>query len=382
MQWQTKWVDSITSIGSSNWQQLFDSTNPFIQFAYLHGLEHSGVVSEQTGWQPKHLVVFKGQQIVAALPVYLKQHSWGEYVFDWAWAEAYERNQLAYYPKLVTSIPFTPVSGPRLGLHNSLSEVEKQSVCRLILDELINESQRRQYSSWHGLFLPITDQVNFDHSDTFTRIGTQFHWHNNNYQDFDDFLAKLLSRKRKMIKKERQVVLQQGFQFQWLQGHEINSMWHKFYACYQQTYLKRSGHTGYLNLAFFEHLGQHMLACIRLLHVTDRHNETVAMALYFVGENKLFGRYWGTFREADGLHFEACYYQGIEYAIKHGLSVFDAGAQGEHKVSRGFIPVKTRSRHYIVEPQFADAIKAYCQQEEQHMGLYMQQMLDLSPYKQ
>ncbi|MBR9727047.1 GNAT family N-acetyltransferase [Shewanella intestini] len=411
--------ETMTDINAAQWDGVFHNDNPFVSHAYLAALEQSAVVSVATGWQPYHIGVYfdeagsvneqdcvrsqptisnvdvnlkqgsaeQGKQgcvkpkLIALMPLYIKTHSWGEYVFDWAWAEAYERNGLAYYPKLVTAIPFTPTVGPRVGHHASLSTASISTINQLIHEQIKQQCQTR-FSSWHQLFLPQSQLLTTD-KDIFCRIGTQFHWQNKGYQQFDDFLKLMTSRKRKEIKKARLKIHAQGLSFTFVHGQQMTSdLWQCFYACYQQTYLKRSGHNGYLNQTFFEMLGRSMGAKLRVLVVKDSSENVLAMALYFQSATHLYGRYWGALADIDGLHFEACYYQGIEYAIEHKLTVFDAGAQGEHKVPRGFEPVSTFSQHHVAHQGFCDAIKAYCNQEAQHMDIYQQQMQQQLPFKQ
>ncbi|WP_144208783.1 GNAT family N-acetyltransferase [Shewanella donghaensis] len=376
---------SVSDITKSQWQRIFSDQNPFTSYEYLNSLEQSQCVSKKSGWLPKHIVIKQLDTIIAIIPCYEKSHSWGEYVFDWAWAEAYERNGLEYYPKLVAAVPFTPVSGQRIGFDNKIDTVSKEQILKVV-SEFLNETLKLgYYSSWHCLFLPQTDSANIADV-SIARLGTQFHWHNDGYQHFDDFLNQLQSRKRKNIIKERRVIEAHNLSFKFVDGDKATTeQWQGFIACYQQTYLKRSGHTGYLSSEFFTQIASVMGEKIRLLLVTkpdDNGNANlVAAALYFVSDTHLYGRYWGCLQEFDGLHFETCYYQGIEYAIKQGLSVFDAGAQGEHKVARGFIPIETYSNHNIAHSEFNKAISHFCQQEQQHIRQYMQQLHDSSPYK-
>ncbi|KPZ72611.1 hypothetical protein AN944_00853 [Shewanella sp. P1-14-1] len=371
--------DSVEAIGRQDWLLMFRDDNPFTQFDYLLALEQSQCVCPLTGWTPKHIVVQTGDKVVAILPCYEKTHSWGEYVFDWAWAEAYERNGLQYYPKLVAAIPFTPVTGQRFGIMEGASKSVRHHLISCILN-FLNRSIEQDFSSWHCLFLP-KDDFNFASQQSIARLATQFHWGNRGYQNFDDYLRHLVSRKRKTIVKERRMVSEYHFEF--ITGEQASSaQWEHFIECYQQTYLKRSGHTGYLSSDFFEQLADTMGNQIRLLIISDPQQTMVASALYFVSKTHLYGRYWGCLQEVDGLHFEACYYQGIEYAIKHGLTTFDAGAQGEHKVARGFEPIETYSNHNVAHAEFSHAINHYCQQEQLHIKQYMTQMSAKLPYKQ
>ena len=377
--------NSVSDITKLEWQRVFSNQNPFTSFEYMNALEQSQCVSKASGWLPKHIVVKLSDVIVAIIPCYEKSHSWGEYVFDWAWAEAYERNGLEYYPKLVAAVPFTPVSGQRIGIDDTIKTINRKVILDTVCSFLNKTLELEYYSSWHCLFLPQTDYVSLADV-SIARLGTQFHWHNDGYQDFDDFLSQLVSRKRKNIIKERKAVSANNFTFEFIDGDKATAeQWQGFIACYQQTYLKRSGHTGYLSADFFSQIAKSMGDKIRLLMVNKPNgndsNDLIAAALYFVSGSHLYGRYWGCLQEIDGLHFETCYYQGIEYAIKKGLSIFDAGAQGEHKVARGFIPIETYSNHNIGHNEFNKAIAHFCQQEQVHIRQYMQQLLSKSPYK-
>jgi uncharacterized protein len=340
------------------------------------------------------------------MPLYEKHHSYGEYVFDWAWAEAYERHGLAYYPKLLCAVPFTPVTGTRLAMDSCLDVEQQDAVWTAVVDFLQQQIMTQGYSSWHCLFThaaqsaaltktyltqanqtqalqPQTNSQAFAiKGQPIARLGTQFHWFNREYRQFDDFLQAMTSRKRKNIQKERAAISKFELSFEFIHGDKVTpSQWRSFSLCYQQTYLKRSGHTGYLNNEFFQTIGTSMADAIRLLRVSDASENDIAYALYFVSNSRLYGRYWGAFEDIPGLHFEACYYQGIEYAIAQGLSCFDAGAQGEHKVLRGFEPIETHSFHSIAHEGFKGAIEDFCQQERRNMRHYMAELTKNLPYK-
>nr|WP_275658959.1 GNAT family N-acetyltransferase [Shewanella sp. Isolate11] len=366
--------------------------NPFTAYDFLHALESSGSVCAETGWQAMHLTMHRQTQVddsdselVAMMPLYLKTHSYGEYVFDWAWAEAYERHQLDYYPKLVSAVPFTPISGTRLGLSETLTAEDKLQLVRQLTDFLAQTLQALAGSSWHILFHHKQEQQLFQQVGHLTRLGTQFHWFNRDYQHFDDFLASMSSRKRKNIAKERRQLQEKNLNFRFIEGSDISEFdLQHFYRCYQTTYLKRSGHGGYLNIAFFRELIETMASSVRLLIVDQISEEgalPIAAALYFVTQQTLYGRYWGCLMEIEGLHFETCYYQGIEYAIAQGLKKFDAGAQGEHKVLRGFEPIETYSAHEVLHQGFREAIAAFTEQENVQIHSYMAQLKQILPYK-
>ena len=367
---------SITDIGLADWEHLAGTSHPFIRYEFLEALESSGAVSVQTGWQPLHLRLFEGAECILILPLYLKNHSYGEYVFDWAWADAYQRHGLEYYPKLVTSVPFSPVTGPRILTSKPLAEV--LPALTQIIQQICAE---RGLSSWHGLFFDDSQHSYLKTQDFKHRLGTQYHWFNKGYNSFEHFLETFNSRKRKNIKRERQKIAEQGVTLQCIEGSEITeAVLNTFYHCYQLTHLKR-GRQGYLNQDFFRNLLKTMPEQI-VLFAAQHQSEYVATALCFKDDQTLYGRYWGCIEEFHSLHFETCFYTGIEYCIQHGLQRFDPGAQGEHKIQRGFEPIETWSCHYISNPSFKQAIAQFLEEEE---ALMRTQMLELSkglPFKQ
>ena len=401
---------SITDIGAEQWDRLMGIDNPFTRYAFLHALETSGSATRLTGWRPRHLCLYqdKGAQerlptsslapdvdasrhgsdyeLIAVMPLYEKHHSYGEYVFDWAWAEAYERHQINYYPKLVNAIPFTPVQGQRVGMAAHLASASSDiiRVLQRILTQLLHT---QGYSSWHSLFVEPTQQLATPSMSCLIRKGAQFHWRNRNehghaYADFNDYLRRFSSKKRKNIVKERAKVSAAGLRCYFVEGRDIlPEQWQYFIQCYQSTYMKRSGHKGYLTVDFFHQIASSLTDSVVLLLVENAANQAVAASLFFKTHETLYGRYWGATIEADGLHFEACYYQGIDYCIANGLKVFDAGAQGEHKVLRGFEPIETCSYHDVEHQEFRQAIKHFCQQEAAQMTLYIDQMTSVLPFK-
>ena len=384
----------ISSIPADEWNALMANksgksvgVNPFTRHEYLAALESSACVCPKTGWTPMHLIAYQGDRRVAVMPLYAKTHSYGEYIFDWTWAEAYERNQIDYYPKLVSAVPFTPVTGSRVGMCEELKEGEAAQVWSAITSSLLELIQLGGYSSWHVLFLPPDECEQFSNRGSLARLGTQFHWQNHGYNSFDDFLARMNSRKRKDIRKERSRVAQLGLNIRFIDASEVTeTQWEAFSHCYQMTYAKRSGHHGYLNLAFFKALAVSMPEQIKLLLVESKDEEgqtakIIASALYFCSDTHLYGRYWGALEAVEDLHFEACYYQGIEYCIQHGLQTFDAGAQGEHKVSRGFEPIDIHSNHEIAHPGFRDAIEHFTHQEKAQVTCYIKEMTKGLPFK-
>jgi predicted N-acyltransferase len=377
-----KFYSSISDIPSTLWNDLFDSENPFVQHAFLLALEESGCVSPEKGWQAQHMMLMEEDKPLAVMPMYAKNNSYGEFVFDWGWAEAYERHGLNYYPKLITAIPFSPVAGPRVGVS---STADPGAVFAALLDALHQLAEMHHYSSWHLLFpgqrlqtalLELKDEGAFLH-----REAVQFHWYNRDYSGFDDFLAILRSSRRKNLKRERRKVVEQGITMQRKTGAEISDgEWQGFFDCYMSTYRKRSGHDGYLNRDFFDRLRETMSAQIML--VVARHaDKIVACSLFLFDSRRLYGRYWGALQEFSCLHFETCFYQGIEFCIEQGLQEFDPGTQGEHKLMRGFEPVKSASYHWIADKRFRVAIADFLNHEKRSTDQYKVQAETYLPYK-
>jgi len=368
---------SIAELDRSRWDQWFGSDYPFLRWEFLHGLEASGCTDTESGWQPCHLVLKDEGRDIAAVPAFLKNHSYGEYVFDWSWADAWQRSGLRYYPKLVTGVPFTPATGPRVWLADDAPQA---------LDGLLagvsEWLEKIGGSSWHWLFVDEGLSSQLGDRGLHQRMTTQFHWFNRDYRDFQDFLDRFSSRKRKNLRKERQSIVDQGLDLQTLTGRDISDDdWAFFHRCYQMTYAKRSGHGGYLTEAFFTE------TCPQLgdtpVMVIARHGEQrVAAALYFRGDTTLYGRYWGCLSEYDALHFEACYYRGIEYCIANGLTRFDPGAQGEHKIQRGFEPILTRSNHWIAAEALDGPVGQFAAREREQVRAYCEEARTLLPFKQ
>ena len=376
-------IDSIQHCSSCEWNRLWQHTcadgYPFLRHQFLAALEDSDSVSCEQGWQPHHLIMHNSEgELIAALPLYIKSHSWGEYVFDFVWAEAYQRAGLDYYPKLVNAVPFTPCSGPRLLYCEAL---QTDTLWPQISRALDLECRRLMLSSWHSLFLPEPNSTQLKQSYP-QRLGCQFHWLNRDYRCFADFLAHMTSRKRKSINKERRQIAAQGITFRIKSGADINSKdWQLFHHFYQLTYAKRSGHGGYLSGNFFSALGANMADSIVLVCAYNTLGKCIAAALNLRSKNCLYGRYWGCLAEYNYLHFETCYYQGIDYAIAEGLTRFDAGAQGEHKISRGFEPIFTYSNHAIIEPRFQPAVKEFVQREADDIQNYQRDAYNYLPFK-
>ncbi|SMF24443.1 hypothetical protein SAMN02745866_01592 [Alteromonadaceae bacterium Bs31] len=383
---QTEFLGSILDINADEWDSLWASEYPFIKHGFLALLEKSGCTTSETGWTPCHLLLRgEEQKIMAAMPLYQKHHSYGEYVFDWGWADAYHRSGLEYYPKLLNAIPFTPATGPRVTFAKGLSEVKKQQCTKLLFNAVKEKTSQSAGSGFHSLFPNADNRRLFSAEQFVQRQGCQFHWFNQGYRHFDDFLASFSSRKRKNIKKEREKIRAQNIQLQMRKAGDLSTEdWQRFYWLYQRTYFKRSGHQGYLSKAFFmaiaSTLPDNILLCTA--HENSLDSEILAAALYFYDSTTLYGRYWGAMAELDGLHFEACYYQGIEYAIANGLQRFDPGAQGEHKIQRGFTPVKTCSYHRLAQPQFHQAVAQFAREERQHNNAYCLDGRTYLPFKE
>ncbi len=352
---------------------------PFLDPRFFAALERSGSTAASTGWAPCHQTIAGNRGDIAFMPLYAKSHSMGEYVFDWSWADAYRRSGLPYYPKLLTAIPFTPASGPRVRL--AVDAGDPAAICRQLVDNTLAHAKAINASSWHLLFPEDQQLAWFTDPRLLHRKGVQYHWFNREYPHFDDFLAQLNSRKRKMIRKERQQVAEQGFVVERLVGDQISpEHWRRFADFYQRTYLKRSGSTGYLTPSFFELLGE-LMGEQCLMVTASKGSDVVAAAFYLFDDRTLYGRYWGCQKEYDFLHFELCYYQGIEFAIGQGLTKFDAGAQGEHKIVRGFEPVITHSLHWIAQPEFRQAIARFLLQEEPYIQQHLEQAKAMLPFK-
>jgi predicted N-acyltransferase len=377
---ETRFLSGINQIQAHDWNKLSGCNYPFLRHEFLAALENSGCISANTGWQAQHLVIEENGQLLAVMPCYIKTHSWGEYVFDWAWADAYRRHGHDYYPKLVSAIPFTPVTGPRLCVAAE-KKANTEKITAAAFRALENLASKLGASSFHLLF-PEQDHSNaFRRAGMLQRIGAQYHWLNRGYTDFADFLAALSSRKRKNINKERKRVAGLGISFDVREGNEITTeLWDLFFVFYQSTYAKRSGHGGYLNRAFFAEIATTLAKqLVMVIAVLD--NKPFAGALYFRGNNSLYGRYWGCLQEVENLHFETCYYQGIEYCIRHKIQTFESGAQGEHKIQRGFEPVKTWSNHWLANPDFSDAVEDFLQRETAGIDTYIKEAATLLPFK-
>mgnify|MGYP001820649398 FL=1 len=378
MELTAEFLTSLDQVTAADWNAIAGEDYPFLRHEFLYGLEKTGCTTAESGWQPCHLGLHDTQGLLGVLPLYLKSHSYGEYVFDWSWADAWQRSGLEYYPKLVSAIPFTPATGPRLCTREG---TRPEDIWPAALRALQQFATRQDISSWHLLFPEQKVSQQLLDLGSHRRTATQFHWLNDDYRSFDDFLGTFTSRKRKSLKRERARVAEQGLQLRTLTGREITSRdWEQFYLFYQLTYAKRSGHRGYLTREFFletaPSLGEQVV-----MVVAHHGAQAVAAALYFRSQDTLYGRYWGCQREFDCLHFEACYYRGIEYCIERGLRRFDPGAQGEHKIQRGFRPVPTWSNHWIADPNLSAAVGDFTRREQSHSEQYQNQAAQLLPFR-
>ncbi len=352
--------------------------NPFVSWDFLDALEQSGAVSPETGWAPRHLVLEgEGDAPAGFVPCYVKSHSQGEYVFDWGWADAFERAGGQYYPKLQISVPFTPVTGPRLLTRPGTDAATRK---QLLAAGLMEVCRRNSISSAHVTFLPEEDWSLLADLGFLKRTDQQFHWINDGFGDFDGFLAALASRKRKAIRKERRDAVEAGVAIDWVTGSDITeAIWDSFYAFYMDTGARKWG-SPYLNRSFFSMLGERMADRL-LLVMARRGGRYIAGALNLIGSDTLYGRHWGATEDHRFLHFEVCYYQAIEFALAHGLKRVDAGAQGPHKLSRGYLPQTTYSAHYIANPSFRRAIEAYLVEERREVALTGEVLAERGPFR-
>lgn len=378
MKTTTRVISDFSSIGEGNWERLDRADNPFLSRAFLGGLESSGSLGPHSGWRPHHLALYEGDELVAFAPSYLKANSHGEFVFDWAWADAFRQHQLPYYPKLLTAVPYSPITGPRLLTRQEHPDPE--TLRRGLVQLAVDECAQAGYSSWHCNFVSNEDQEVLQDCDLLARSDWQFHWRNKAYEDFDEFLAGLQSRKRKNIRKERRAVADAGIRFEWKDGNEIDEQEICFvHRCYTSTFHAYGNHPA-LNEQFFNGLARELGTRFQV-SIASIDGAPVAMSLFLQGGGRLYGRYWGCMEDVPGLHFEAAYYQGIEYCIRNGLEVFESGAQGEHKIARGFMPTRTRSYHHVRHPAFRNAIADFLARESGWLDDYRDELLRHSPYR-
>ena len=367
---------SIAEIDGAAWNALAGTEYPFLRHEFLELAETTGSVSPDAGWTPRHLALYDGPRLRAAMPLYEKSHSWGEFVFDWAWAQAYQRAGFAYYPKLVAAVPFTPAPSTRL----LRAQPDDDEAASALLEGAIQLAAETGCSSVHVLF-PTPDELPLlERHGLLVRKDCQFHWHNRGYGNFDDFLATFTSAKRKKARRDRRRVSEAGIRFRRVHGADMRcDDWSVVYGLIARTFMLR-GSLPYFNEAFFVGLGQRLGQNV-LVIIAEKDSQPIAAAVFYESETALYGRYWGSDGHYDALHFETCYYQGIDYCIETGKARFEPGTQGEHKIARGFSPVTTWSAHWLAHPEFAGAIERYLDEEGRHVERYIDAVDAHTPYK-
>lgn len=365
-------LESLADVDPARWDALAGG-NPTLAHAFLDSLHASGCASAATGWAPRYLTLWEGAELAGAVPMYAKAHSYGEYVFDWAWAEAHQRHGLEYYPKLLCAVPFTPATGPRLLARDAPTREE-------LARALLATARASDVSSLHVLFPAAEDAAALRALGLLERTGVQFHWRNRGYASFDEFLGELSRDKRKKIRQERRRVGESGVRLRRVTGGEATGAEIDFFtACYRRTYREHRS-TPYLDRAFFGLLARRMPGHV-LFVIAEREGRPIAAALDLFGDAALYGRYWGSVEHVPGLHFEACYYQAIEFCIERGIALFEGGAQGEHKHARGFLPEATRSFHWLAHPAFNRAVDEYLAREGAHVSAYLEELDERSPFR-
>jgi uncharacterized protein len=371
----------IEDVGRETWRTLEPPEFPFFDFEFLRALERSGSIGRRSGWSPAYLVCKNGADVLGALCLYLKTDSYGEYIFDWEWARAYRQYGLSYYPKLVAAVPFTPATGPKLLVKPDLDVATRTRVTKALLEAADDLGTEYSVSSSHALFVPQEELSEFTGRGFTVRHSLQFHWHNRGYETFSDYLAALSGKRRRQISRERRQLGDEGLEILHLTGDallpEHAALMHGFYLAT----LDGKWGVPYLNRAFFDEVFKTMKDRTMLVLASDGAGIPVAGALFFLKDRSLFGRYWGTMQHRRNLHFELCYYQAIEFAIGRGFKLFEAGAQGEHKLARGFLPSLTYSAHKIRDPAFRRAIGEYIESEKEMLAGVMEEYASHDPYK-
>ena len=372
-----KTIQSLSEIREADWNACLTTDHPFVTYQFLKALEESGSVCAESGWMPYHLVLELNEQIAGVAPMYVKGHSQGEYVFDHSWAHAYERAGGKYYPKLQLSVPFSPVTGPRLLVPEGPERKTRQ---RLLLQGAKQVATKLNLSSVHVTFLETAERDLMEAEGFLIRTGEQFHWVNEGYGSFDDFLAQLSSRKRKAIKKERKGAMENDLEFEIVSGNDIREThWDAFFNFYMDTGSRKWG-TPYLNRKFFSLLGESLGEAV-VLFMVKRAGKYIAGALNLKSRDCLYGRYWGCIEDHRFLHFETCYYRAIDYAIEHGIKRVEAGAQGPHKLARGYLPTKTHSAHWLRDPGFHDAVADFLRAESREVDAEINYLAQHSPFR-
>jgi hypothetical protein len=370
-------LSSISKIDASRWNALAGPEQPFLRHEFLLASEQSGCAVARTGWIPQHLIIETSDGVpAAALPMFRKTHSRGEFVFDFSWASAYAQHGIPYYPKLLSAVPFTPVRGPRLLIG---AAAEPAVLSKALISAALEFARSERLSSWHVLFPTDAAADELEQAGLVLRRDCQFHWFNQGYASFEEFLSTFTAEKRKKAKRERRRVAEAGIEFDTRHGGDMTDvLWEAIYGFYADTFY-RHGHDPYLNLSFFKRVAAALPDSI-MIKIARIGATPIAAAIFFVGADALFGRYWGAGGNYHSLHFETCYYQGIEYCIEKKLQRFEPGTQGEHKVPRGFVPTLTRSAHYIADERFAAAIRDFARREARGVDAYAASVNEHVPY--
>ena len=377
---QLEILDSLSAVTAAEWNALVpEDAGPFLKYEFLSTLEECACVGGNTGWQIAHLALKQDGRLIGAAPLYLKQHSYGEFVFDWSWAQAYEQQELNYYPKLLCAIPFTPVQGSRLLYSDKSNRVEIQ---KALIEGFKSLTKQNELSSAHVLFPMNHESALLNEHGFLLRNSVQFHWHNLGFQSFEHFLSALTMKRRKNIRREREQVKLAGISFRHISGINADPQdWEFFFRCYQNTYLEHQSKP-YLNAAFFQLWAKRMPENLHLI-IAVREEDRIAASLLVVDSiaSKVYGRYWGALEHVPCLHFETAYYQAIEYCIDHGIQTFEGGAQGEHKMARGFLPTTIQSAHWINDPRFSVTIERFLEREREGIGAYIDELAEHTPLK-
>jgi len=375
-QQSVKLHNSLDEISSQDWNKLVKNNNPFLKHEFLSAMEKCDCVGDHFGWLPRHISIYEKGELIGAMPLYEKYNSYGEFVFDHAWADAYERHGLRYFPKLVSAIPYTPATGQRL----LATENRFEEISGILVNTLLEFANEMEVSSFHCLF-PEAQEIDFFAQQQFLiRHDVQFHWQNKNYQSFEEFLTSLNPKKRKNIRQERRKVNESGVRLRVLDGHTATEKdWQDWSLFYKKTFDEKWG-TATFNYDFFSTVAGQLPDQVVLV-LADLDNRCIAGSLMYKSDTTLYGRHWGCIENINSLHFEACYYQGIEHCIKNGIKTFEPGAQGEHKIARGFLPTRTRSAHWLADDQFRVPIENFVAHEKAAISDYMQQLEKSSPYK-
>jgi predicted N-acyltransferase len=378
---QLRIIDSLSEIAEADWNALLAlDAGPFLKYAFLNALEKTGCVGANTGWQVAHILVEDSKShLLGAMPLYLKQHSYGEFVFDWAWAQAFEQSGMPYYPKALSAIPFTPAQGPRLLVFPNADTAAIQEILVSCLKTLVKENA---LSSAHILFPKNSELEQFKKQGFMLRDSVQFHWHNAGYLDFEAFLAALTMKRRKNIRRERASVANHQINYRHIPGAIASKDdWAFFYRCYENTYIEHRS-SPYLSEECIQLLGETIPENFHLI-IATQNEKPIASSLLVVDQlnSKAYGRYWGAIEHIPCLHFELAYYQAIEYCIKEGIQIFEGGAQGEHKMARGFLPTTLQSAHWIEDPRFSIAVKRFLEREHEGMAAYVDELEQHNPLK-